>query len=117
MKQFLTLILTLLSLTLFAQSPAKKLEQESKKLIDSAASSVKKDTVNVDWYIVSKKDTLRVETLVYKGEGGVVKWCSPGYMIILQAGKTRDGKEFIKTAAPVVFGALDDKKRLVKPIQ
>jgi hypothetical protein len=117
MKHLFTLLLTALALCSAAQSEQKKLDSQSKKLIDSTTAAVKKDTVAIPIYVSEKRDTVKLDNLIYKGEGGVVRWCSPGYVITTQKVGTKDNKTFIPMEAVKVVGALDDKKRPVKPIQ
>lgn len=94
-KLFIAIVLLIAANSLFAQE--------------------KKDTVTKTVYIYDHTDTVKVETLTYKGEGNNVKWCSPGWQIwkgrAYNEGKTRYWLE-----NPVLIGGLDDKRKPVKAI-
>jgi hypothetical protein len=82
-------------------------------------STAKKDTVYKDKvvpvYVFEVTDTVQVPTLLYQGEKNMVKYSAPGYYIRKgQAVKTEKGAQYVKE--PAIIGALDDKKRPVKPI-
>ena len=83
-------------------------------------STAKKDTVYKDRpvpvYIIETTDTLKVPVLQYEGKKNFVMYSKPGY-IIRKGSATPDGRgglRYIKE--PEVIGALDDKKRPVKPL-
>lgn len=67
-------------------------------------------------YVYDYTDTVKVNDLIYKGENNLVKWCSPGW--IIRKGQVvnneKGGRNWV--ANPITIGALDDKKRPVKPL-
>jgi hypothetical protein len=79
-------------------------------------SQEKKDTVKVPVYIVEKIDTVQVPMLAYAADYNLVKWSAPGYYIRKGMIQKNEKGEWQYLAAPTVIGALDDKKRPVKPI-
>jgi len=85
----------------------------------SAFSQEKKDTTQPQIktvYIFDHADTIKVNTLLYKGEAGVVKYCSPGWEIWTGKAFIADDKKRYWVTNGQLTGALDDKRRPVKPI-
>lgn len=81
----------------------------------SFAQSAKQDTVIKTVYIFDHTDTIKVPTLLYKGDGNTVKWCSPGWQIV-KGRAYIENKQRYWVEDPKVIGALDDKQKSVKPI-
>lgn len=79
-------------------------------------SLAKKDTVVKLGYVIPQRDTVTIAELYYL-DGYRVKKCSPGYIVREQNAVTFDGKNFQwLEQQPRVIGALNNKKRPVKPI-
>ena len=93
---FAVIILLLIHTTLFAQS---KIDSVPPKVV----------------YIFDHSDTVKVETLMYKGADGNVKWSSPGWQIIKGRAYIEDKKRFW-AENPKVIGGLDSKGKPVKTL-
>lgn len=86
-------------------------------ILGSAMAQAPKDTTEKvkTVYIFDHSDTIKVNTLLYKGDGNTVKWCSPGWQIVKGRAYIEDKKRYW-VEDPQVIGALDDKRRPVKAI-
>lgn len=113
MKQIM--LLTMLTIAIAANASTQPFDRTRAQMKDTTAP--KKDTVEKIIYSFQYIDTVKADVLMYQGDGGVVKWCAPGY--ILQGGFVTKDKATGKLTwltKPEIIGALDDRKRPVKPI-
>lgn len=105
-KTILILSLALLSISAFSQTSTKP----------EIKTEPKKDTVSIPVYIMDRQDTVQVETLLYKGENGIVKYSSPGFYIRKGQVVKNEKGQLQWVEQPKIIGAFDSNKKPVKPI-
>jgi hypothetical protein len=76
----------------------------------------KPDTVVIAVYVSERIDTIKVETVVYKGRGKKLMYSSPGYLIYKTPVGTQNNKDFEVLGPGIMIGGLDKKKRRIKPV-